>query len=118
MHGDDATDAVHFAAFDGDDLVGAVLVLPRAYPLHPERAGAWQLRGMATTPSRQDEGIGSLLVTALLAELASRGGQLVWCDARTTAVRFYEKHGFVAEGPEFLHSESGIPHYRMWRDIA
>jgi predicted GNAT family N-acyltransferase len=41
----------------------------------------------------------------------------MWCDARTTAVPFYRAHGFVAEGAEFMHEESGIPHYRMWRMI-
>jgi ribosomal protein S18 acetylase RimI-like enzyme len=93
-------------------------VLPNAYPLRPELGGAWQLRGMATTPERQGQGIGGRLVATALSELRRRGGAIVWCDARTSAVGFYRRHGFTAEGEEFLHEESGIPHYRMWRPVG
>jgi predicted GNAT family N-acyltransferase len=118
MHGDDNPDAVYIGALDDDDrLLGTCLVLPRPYPLHPERPHAWQLRGMATVPERRGEGIGAAVLARALAEIEARGGELVWCDARTTAVRFYGTHGFAAEGAEFLHAESGIPHFRMWRNI-
>lgn len=116
MHGDDNPDAVHLAALDDDGrVVGSVLVLPRNYPLRPEVTGAWQLRGMATTPERQGQGIGGRLLAAAIEQVSRRGGRLLWCEARTSAVGFYRQHGFVAEGEEFLHAESGIPHYRMWR---
>jgi predicted GNAT family N-acyltransferase len=119
MHGDDNPAAVHLAALDEDDrVVGSALVLPNAYPLRPELGGAWQLRGMATTPERQGQGIGGRLVATALNELRRRGGAIVWCDARTSAVGFYRRHGFTAEGEEFLHEESGIPHYRMWRPVG
>lgn len=116
MHGDDNPDAVHLAALDEDGgVVGALLVLPRAYPLRPEIAGAWQLRGMATAPQLRGQGIGGRLIAAAIEEIRSRDGRVVWCDARTSAVGFYRRHGFIAEGEEFLHAETGIPHYRMWR---
>jgi ribosomal protein S18 acetylase RimI-like enzyme len=118
MHGDDNPDAVHLAAFDDDGrLVGAVLVLPHRYPARADVPHAWQLRGMATASQRQGEGIGSRLVAAVLDEVRQRGGRIVWCDARTPAVGFYERHGFVTDGTEFVHPETGIPHYRMWRDV-
>jgi predicted GNAT family N-acyltransferase len=115
MHGDDNADAVHLAAFDGDRVVGTCLVLPRPYPLRPELDGAWQLRGMATAAELRGQGIGADLLAAAIEEIRRRDGRLVWCDARTSAVGFYRRHEFVAEGEEFLHEESGIPHYRMWR---
>jgi predicted N-acetyltransferase YhbS len=119
MHGDDNPDAVHLAAVDEDGtVVGAVLVLPRPYPLRPDVGDAWQLRGMATAPERQRQGIGGQLVGAVLDELRRRGARLVWCDARTSAVEFYRRHGFTAEGAEFLHAETRIPHYRMWLDVS
>jgi predicted GNAT family N-acyltransferase len=118
MHGDDDPEAVHIAVFDGDVVVGSAVVLPRPYPLQPARPDAWQLRGMATAADRRGEGIGGRLVAAALDQIRQRGGRLVWCDARTTAVSFYERHGFVTEGEEFQHLESGVPHYRMWRDVA
>jgi predicted GNAT family N-acyltransferase len=116
MHGDDNPDAVHLAALDDDGrVVGAVLVLPRDYPPRPAVNGAWQLRGMATTPQRRGQGIGAAMVAAAVEQVRLQGGVFLWCDARTNAVRFYARHGFTAEGDEFIHEETGIPHYRMWR---
>lgn len=118
MHGDDNPAAVHFAAVDDDgQVIGTCLVLPRPYPAHPERPGAWQLRGMAVAAELRGRRIGAAILAAAFAELETRGGRLVWCDARTSAVRFYAAHGFTAEGDEFMHEESGTPHYRMWRDL-
>jgi predicted GNAT family N-acyltransferase len=118
MHGDDNPDAVHVAAFDDDEtLVGGCLVLPRPYPQRPEEPDAWQLRGMATVPQRRSQGIGTAVLDAAVETVVEHGGRLLWCDARTTARAFYAQHGFVADGAEFLHAESGIPHYRMWRQV-
>ena len=118
MHGDDNPDAIHFAALDDDGrVIGTCLVLPRPYPVHPDRPHAWQLRGMATAPEHRSRGIGATVLAAAIAEILRRDAQLVWCDARTSAVPFYAQHGFETEGAEFLHAESGIPHYRMWRAL-
>lgn len=117
MHGDENPDAIHVAAFEGSELVGCCLILPRPYPARPDEPGAWQLRGMATVPHRQGQGIGTAVVLAALEQATKRAGRLIWCDARTTAVPFYQARGFAPEGVEFLHAESGIPHYRMWRMI-
>lgn len=118
MHGDDNPEALHIAAFGEDDtLVGACLVLPRPYPVRPEAPDAWQLRGMATVPQRRGQGIGTAVLDAAVEAVVDRGGRLLWCDARTTARMFYAQHGFTADGAEFMHTESGIPHYRMWRQV-
>lgn len=119
MHGDDNPQAVHFGAFDdAGQLAGCCLVLPRAYPYRPDEPAAWQLRGMATVPQRRGQGIGAAVLAAAVGELAGRGARLVWCEARTTAVPFYARHGFATQGPEFPHQDSGgVPHYRMWRAL-
>ena len=118
MHGDENADAVHVAAFEDDGtVVSTCLVLPRPYPLRPETPHAWQLRGMATVPSRQGQGLGAAILAAAVGLVVERGGKLIWCDARTSARKFYAQHGFSTEGEEFEHAESGIPHYRMWRPV-
>jgi GNAT superfamily N-acetyltransferase len=118
MHGDDNADAVHLAALDDDDaVIGGCLVLPRAYPLRPERPHAWQLRGMAVTSDRQGRGVGGQVLAAAVTEVRARGGRLIWCEARSSAVPFYRQHGFEVEGPEYDHAESGLPHRRMWRAL-
>jgi GNAT superfamily N-acetyltransferase len=112
----DTDDAVHVGAFDDEELVGACLVLPRPYPLHPEEQGTWQLRGMVTAPDRRGSGIGALMLRGVDDEVLRRGGRLIWCNARTSARTFYERCGYTAEGPEFLHEESRLPHFQMWRE--
>lgn len=116
MHGDENDDAVHLGAFDDDDaLVGTCVLLPRPYPLRPDETPAWQLRGMATADGSRGRGIGTQVLAAVVAEVARRGGRLVWCEARTSAVAFYLQHGFAIDGAEYLHAESGTPHRYMWR---
>ena len=117
LPGDSDPAAVHVAVYESDELIGCCVLQSRPYPLRPEEPHAWQLRGMAVVPERQGQGVGATVLAAAEAELRSRGARLVWCDARTTAVGFYARHGFSAEGPEFEHAETGLPHLRMWRGI-
>lgn len=118
MHGDDNPDAIHLAAFNRDELVAACLILPHAFPQRPDEGNAWQLRGMATAPGYRSRGIGAQLLARAVDAAESRGGHLLWCEARTSAMRFYAKHGFTVVGAEYLHSESGIPHHLMVRSIT
>ena len=94
MDGDDAPYALHLAArIDGGEIVGVVRFHPRDCPWR-EGEGSWQLRGMATDPRVRGLGAGRALVAEGLSRIAARGGQLVWCDARRSAVGFYERLGF------------------------
>lgn len=94
--------SLHFAALDGDRVIGIV-------SLHPQ---TWRFRGMAVHPDHQSRGVGGLLLQTMLTYAWSRGARRVWCNARCTARRFYERQGFVAEGEEF--DEPGIgPHVVM-----
>lgn len=117
MHGDDNPAAVHLAGRLDDVVVATCLVLPRAYPLRPGAAGAWQLRGMATDPQYRGRGLGAQLLAGALAELADRQAALLWCEARDSALEFYARNGFTVDGDGFLHGETGIPHHYMWRSV-
>ena len=118
MHGDDDPDALHVAAIDDDGrIVGAAVLLPLPYPHRPERANAWQLRGMATAAGRRGEGIGAAVLAEALHEAQGRGAELVWCQARDVAIDFYTRHGFVGEGAHFTHEETGIVHQLMYREL-
>jgi UDP-glucose 4-epimerase len=52
---------------------------------------------------------------ALLRLAHDRGIRRVRLNAQSRAVGFYQRHGFVAEGQEFI--EAGIAHRAMWRDV-
>lgn len=118
MHGDGVPGALHLAARPeaGGPVVGAAVLIPTQYPLHPGRPNAWQLRGMATDPQWRDVGVGSAVLAAAVREVIARGGELIWCQAREGAIGFYARHGFQGEGDRFVHAETGIVHLHMWRE--
>jgi predicted GNAT family N-acyltransferase len=112
MPGDDDPATVHLAARTADgEVAGVVRLSPAPCPWREARA-PWQLRGMATDPVARGTGVGRLLLDASLELVGARGGDLVWCDARTTAAGFYERAGFtVVAGP---YDKPGVgPHVGM-----
>jgi predicted GNAT family N-acyltransferase len=106
-------DAFHLAARDAD---GTVISCVSFYPEALQDEPAWRFRGMATAPGQRGRGIGGELLEAGVAEVVRRGGRLVWCNGRTTARAFYERHGFTARGEEFDSPPAG-PHYVMVRPL-
>jgi GNAT superfamily N-acetyltransferase len=96
----------------GDLVVACASVREEPMPGDP-RPGDWRLRGMASDPAVRGQGYGALALTAALDHARAHGGMRVWCNARTPAVGFYERYGFVATGEEFDLPDAG-PHYLMW----
>jgi GNAT superfamily N-acetyltransferase len=119
-HGDDDADTLHAGAFVDGVLVGIASVCREAMPAtrQPPRLGpeVWRLRGMATTPEVRGAGHGRALLEACFDHIRARGGDLLWCNARVVALGFYERLGFVAEGPEFEIVPIG-PHFVMTKDL-
>ena len=109
--GDEAPDARHFAAvmIDGKRVVCCVSFMRVPYLTSP----AWQLRGMATDPDFQGQGIGrKLLAVSEQAIVRSSDIRLFWCNARLSAVRFYEKSGWYCVSAQFEIPGAGS-HCRM-----
>jgi GNAT superfamily N-acetyltransferase len=106
-------DAFHLA--ERDD--GAVVACATFFPEPLDGAPAWRFRGMATLAAYRNRGIGGRLLEAGVAEVADRGGMLVWCNGRSGAANFYRRHGFATLGDEFDLPPIG-PHYRFVRVLA
>ncbi len=108
--GDDAPGTAHVVAVDGDDIVGCATIVASAWEGKP----AWQLRGMAVRPGCQRAGVGGMMLQQLhrLAQDAPEGAQALWCNARSPAVGFYERHGWTIASDEFVIETAG-PHYKM-----
>jgi predicted GNAT family N-acyltransferase len=70
---------------------------------------------MAVLESWRGRGVGSAMLDALLRLARDRGIRRVRLNAQSRAVAFYRRHGFTAEGDEFI--EAGITHRSMWRDL-
>jgi GNAT superfamily N-acetyltransferase len=107
--GDDAPDTVHVVALDGGEVVGCATMLRNTWLEEP----AWQVRGMAVAPRLQRHGVGGRMLAELqrLAEHPD-GVRLMWCNARSPAVGFYERHGWAVASAEFVIETAG-PHFKM-----
>ena len=114
--GDTAPETGHFGAFQDKQLVGIASVYSEAMAAQPEKHG-WRLRGMAVVPEVRRTGIGAQLIERCIQHCADRQGQLIWCNARTSAQTFYEAQGFAIEGKEFELPEIG-PHFVMWKALS
>jgi GNAT superfamily N-acetyltransferase len=106
-------------------VVSTAGFLIEAHPDHGAAFGPlqWRLRGMASEPALQGCGIGGRVLDFGIAEiarrLAARGevSAALWCNGRTGARRFYERHGFEAIGELFETPGTG-PHYVFWRRVG
>jgi GNAT superfamily N-acetyltransferase len=95
------------AAFtDSGELVAAGFVCPDGGP------GAWRVRGMATDPEHRGQGAGAQILDRLVEHAIQQGATRVWCNARTPALRLYERAGFEPESEEFEIPGIG-PHFVM-----
>ena len=110
--GDDDPATEHFGAFRGSELVGVASIYSAILPEQPDVNAAWQLRGMATLPTVRGLGCGRALLEACSAAAAGKNGLILWCNARATAVAFYERHGWKVVSEEFVIATAG-PHFRM-----
>lgn len=105
--------AVHVGAWDDGELVGCATVFPDPWAgaaQWPAEPAAWRLRGMAVDPSRQGQGIGGVVLAEAVSAAVEAGAPLLWANARTAALRFYARHGWVEAGEEFVTPDTGLPH--------
>lgn len=103
-------EVVHVAAIDGGSQVVACATL---YPEEtPDGRPAWRLRAMATAPEVRGKGYGASTLRHGMQLARERGATLLWCNARSGAVWFYERLGFVKTSEEFEIPPIG-PHFVM-----
>jgi GNAT superfamily N-acetyltransferase len=107
---DDAPDTRFLAVRDADGAVVATGSVRRT----PQ---GWQVRQMATDPAHRGQGLAAAVLDGLLDHVRAAGGGPVWCAARTPAVGFYERRGFVATDERWVDPDLG-PHVRMCVNIG
>jgi GNAT superfamily N-acetyltransferase len=74
----------------------------------------WRVRGMATLPEAHGLGLGGMVLRPCIEHAEAKGARLIWCNARSPAVGFYQRFGFEVRGDEFQLPDIG-PHYVMIR---
>lgn len=105
--GDGKPTTRHWVAVQTDRVVGVASVMAASSPELPS-SPRWQLRGMAVLPELRGAGVGRALVQAIELEV----NEPLWCNARTSAVPFYERCGWTTVGEPFDIEPIG-PHERM-----
>jgi predicted GNAT family N-acyltransferase len=66
---------------------------------------------MAVMPEARKLGVGSALLRSLMQEAGRRGHAAAVLSAQTHAIAFYQRHGYVVVGREYM--DAGIPHVDM-----
>ncbi|MCC6400043.1 MAG: GNAT family N-acetyltransferase [Flavobacteriales bacterium] len=110
---DEEADSFHLGAWADDALVGIASIYAEACAALPA-AKPFRLRGMAVHPDRRGLGVGALLVVEALNAVRTADGDLLWCNARTSASGFYTRLGFAVVGEAFELPGIG-PHHLMHR---
>ena len=113
--GDNDPESIHFAAFDRDTIIGCCTLTVNPQPII--EGSYYQLRGMAVLEDYQGSGIGQKLLQAAESKLILQGKKVLWFNARTSAVGFYQKYGYQVLGNEFEIEGVG-PHYKMYKAIS
>lgn len=76
-----------------------------------ESDNALQFRKLATDKKYQRLGLGSAMIRYVLQYAKEKKLEKVWCNARLSATKFYEKLGFVEIGNPF--KKNGIDYIKM-----
>jgi len=109
--GDRDPRALHFGAFSGATAVGCLTLIRSTH----DGQDAWQLRGMAVDGTCQGNGIGHRLLLFARDAISNDRISVWWCNARVSAVGFYQKHGWQIASDVYEIPPIG-PHFKMvWR---
>jgi len=109
--GDEKTTTFHLGIFHEAQLVTIASFFANSNE-HVSAENPVQLRGMATLNEYQGKGLGRLMIQAAIDESKNRDHDLLWCNAREEAAKFYEKLGFQISSDRFEIPKVG-PHFVM-----
>ncbi len=96
-------DHIQIAGFQGDEIISTAVLVPEG--------NDYKMQRVVVKQGLQDSGIGSKMLEFCEAYAKHQGIRFIYCHARYSAVNFYLKNGWVAEGDYF--EEDTIPHLKM-----
>lgn len=115
--GDEEDQTFHLGAFVENRLVSVASFYFEKHPDLVEHEYQYRLRGMATLPEFQGQGLSSALLKMAFPIIKQNFCTLLWCNARTSASGFYQRVGFEKIGEEFDIETVG-PHHLMFKQIS
>lgn len=99
--------ALHFGGFADDKLVCVASLFQDGDNI--------RLRKFATDPEFQGKGFGTQMLNHLLEVAKTKSASQFWFDARESALPFYERIGYAAEGERFYKGD--VPYRRVTRSL-
>jgi predicted GNAT family N-acyltransferase len=96
--------ALHALAYSDNACIGTARL-----HINDDRSG--QIGRMAILSSFRNQGLGRQIMKVLIETAKSSGATSLILHAQVSAIPFYEKLGFKANGP--IYDEAGIPHRNM-----
>jgi len=115
FHGDSDELTFHLGAFVDKKLVSVASFYFERNEKFPDPY-QFRLRGMATLPEHQAQGLSSALLKTAFPVIKQNQCTLLWCNAREKAMGFYAKVGFEPSGELFSIPQIG-KHSLMSRKI-
>lgn len=113
---DDEDISFHLGAFVNSKLVSVASFYYERNSIF-EDLHQYQLRGMATLPENRGQGLSSELLTTAFPIIKQNLCTLLWCNARESAIGFYEKVGFIKKNSDSFDIEDIGPHILMYKKI-
>jgi phosphoribosylformimino-5-aminoimidazole carboxamide ribotide isomerase len=107
MELDEDQEGVHFGAFTDDKLVGVVSLF--------QTETSFQFRKLAVSSEYQKKGIGNALLQRVEEFAGLKGGTVIWCNARVSAIGFYMKAGYAHTGK--LFAKNGFDYEILEKEI-
>ncbi|MCF0071253.1 GNAT family N-acetyltransferase [Dyadobacter sp. CY261] len=95
----------HFGLYFDGAIVSAISLFPDGLNI--------RFRKFATLPGFQGKGLGSKLLQHAIIHAQNQGFVRMWCDARTDALRFYERFGFTKFSEPFFKEH--LEYYKIER---
>lgn len=118
VNGDQEPETTHLAAVDQHDHpIGVVSMVSLPCPEYPEQPGTY-FWAMAVARPHQGRGIGRSLITEVIDRAQSAGAEVMWADARSSAIPFYERCGAFAVGPSYTDDITGLIDRRVIFTLA
>lgn len=99
--------AVHFGLFLENQLVSVISIYAEKDSI--------RFRKFATLPDFQNRGLGKQLLNYVIEYARINQYRRIWCDARTSALGFYEKLGFEKFSQPFFKED--VEYYKIERNL-
>ena len=100
-------DAFHLIVWEKDKIIGTARILNPGVAYHEPAIGR-----VVSALSHRESGVGHVIMREAMSFIEKHfGNKAARLSAQTHLVKFYEQHGFISTGKNYL--EDNIPHTEM-----